>query len=441
MISVYGYMLKKERYGKQYYGYIESMKNRDLSDINNEKEIQNNEFLRLLHYAVERSPFYKRFYRDVDLSQIKSLDDIGKLPILEKEILRQNIKDVFTINPLDGILYFTGGTTGKSLMVVHTKEDNQKRVAIIDSFKLRHGFENIKMKAARFSGKNIVPLGQKKKFFWRDNRPIKQRIYSTMYISQENIPYYVENLNRYKPEEIDGYPTSIFEIANYMKEHNIKTEFTPKAIFSTAETVLPVYRQVIEEVFGCPLRDQYSSNEGAPFITECICGQMHEDITTGVFEHIKTENGIKLIVTSFFTYGTPLIRYDIGDNIIECDTQIKCNCGCSHPIVKGIEGRKSDFLISEDRGNVTLCSLSNVIKGLPNCVKNVQFVQNDLKQIDIYIVVDTGTYKPEYDDLITKKMTYRFGGKMMFPIHKVNEIAREKSGKYSFIKNNIKPGK
>lgn len=438
LISAYGYKLINERYQNHYYEYLNYLKKKDFSQHEYEKEIQNTEFLKLFHFAINNSPFYKKFYKDVNIKEIKSINDIVKLPILDKETLRENITDVYTIPPSKGIVSFTGGTTGKSLQVVFTKEDNQKRMAYLDYFKWKHGFENGKMKAARFNGKNIIPLDQKEKIFWRKNYFNKQRIYSSFFITQENIPFYIENLNKYKPEEIDGFVTSIYEIAKFMKEKGIYADFTPKAVFPTSETVLPIHKETISEIFNCPVRDQYASSEGAPFITECTAGNMHENIDTGVFEHIKTEFGTKLIVTGFHTYGTPLIRYDIGDNILESEEKVICTCGCSHPIIKAIDGRKADYLFSEERGKINLGNLSNVIKELPNCIKNIQFIQNSLEQIDVYVVIDKKSFKPEYEKLIHQEMINRFGDKMKFPIYKVDKISREKSGKYSMIKNNIK---
>lgn len=82
--------------------------------------------------------------------------------------------------------------------------------------------------------------------------------------------------------------------------------------------------------------------------------------------------------------------------------------------------------------------LADVIKGMPNCINNMQFIQNSKDKIQIKIVVDEKKYKNEYDNLIINEMIYRFGEDMVFDVIKVKEIAREKSGKYSLIKNNIK---
>lgn len=435
-ISLYGKKLYKQRYTSTYSEYLKYLKSRDLSDIQKQKEIQNELFLKFLHFAYENSPFYREFYKDVDLSRIKSVDDIGLLPILDKETLRLNINKVHTITSNNGIKSFTGGTSGKSLSVYFTHEDNQKRMAYLDWFKWLHGFEMNKTSSARFNGKNIIPLNQKSKVFWRDNKYMLQRIYSSFYLSPENIEYYVNNLNEYKPTEIDGFCSSMYDIAKFMNDNGIKSEFSPIVIFPTSETILPHHREMLEKVFNAPVRDQYASSEGAPFIIECAHGHMHECLDTGVFEHVHTDNGTKLILTSFTTHGTPLIRYDIEDYIIESD-ECDCHCEISFPIIKAIDGRAADSLYSAERGNISIANLSNVVKNLPNSVKNIQYIQNTSDHINIKIVVDKNKYIPKHEKAIINEMKFRFGDKMTFSIEKVNEIPRAKSGKYQMIINNL----
>ncbi len=51
-----------------------------------------------------------------------------------------------------------------------------------------------------------------------------------------------------------------------------------------------------------------------PLFGECEYGNLHYDITTGVIENIDNSN--EILVTSFLNYGTPLIRYRIGDSMV-----------------------------------------------------------------------------------------------------------------------------
>lgn len=85
LISVYGWKLYRMRYKGIYSQELERLKLRNISNIEKQKEIQNKMFMDFLAYTIKYSPFYKEFYKDVDLSQIKSVDDIHLLPILDKQ--------------------------------------------------------------------------------------------------------------------------------------------------------------------------------------------------------------------------------------------------------------------------------------------------------------------------------------------------------------------
>ncbi len=291
----------------------------------------------------------------------------------------------------------------------------------------------MKMKRASFNSSKIVPPGQKKKVFWRTNLAIKQRFYSGFHCKGNNVKYYVENLNKYKPQSLDGYPSAIYEVAKYILDNNIKLTFTPIAIFPTAETLLPHYKATIEKAFGCPVRDQYASSEGAPFITECKCGNLHYCMDTGI---IETDSDGNMLVTCFETHGTPLIRYAIGDKVVFSSTDRKCNCGNAMPLIERIEGRSLDFLQSKSNGRFTSVYLSLVSADFANTVKAMQFVQNTADTIEINVCSD-GNYDPKnMNPIIIDKLNYSMGNDMKFNINVMDEIPKDKSGKFRFIINN-----
>ena len=308
-------------------------------------------------------------------------------------------------------------------------------MATLDYFKFKHGFENMKMKRATFNGKHIVPPNQKEKVFWRYNAAIKQMVYSSFHITEENIPYYIESLNKYKPDSIDGFISSIYDISSYIERYDVKLEFKPKVIFPTSETVTQEYREVIERVFKCNLRDQYSSCEGAPFVWECEYGKLHYDISTGVIENI--ENSDEVLVTSFTTYGTPLIRYRIGDSMIFEDNDILCECGLETPLIKSIQGRTVDFLYSTNGAKINLGNIANIFKNIPNTIIKSQIIQDSLTHLVVKIVVDDN-FNNQHTNMLIDEIKHKFGNNMKANIEIAEDIPREKSGKYSLIKNNIK---
>lgn len=437
-ISLYGVSLYRQRYGKFYKKALKDLAQLDYSDAEQMKSLQNERFLKFLTYAVNNSAFYKDFYDGVELSEIKSIKDIQKLPILEKECLRENLEQIYTIDKKHAILSHTGGTTGKSLEVRYTLKDMQERMAYLHFWESMHGVSQGERRAS-FNGRQFISRAQGKKNFWRYNYFRRQMLYSTFNITEENLPCYIESLNQFKPVVINGFVSAIFEVANYINNHDITLEFKPKVIFTTSETLLPYQRNAMEKAFGCPVRDQYASSEGAPLITECKCGKLHYNLYTGIIEEYQTEYGTEMLVTGFNTHGTPLIRYRIGDMWeLSEDT---CECGCCFPVVKRIEGRKVDYLLSKQYGKVSLSHLADVIKGLPNSIINMQFIQRDISKIEIKIIVDKNNFTESDKKKIIEEMIYRFGDDMQFDVQIVDEIAKEKSGKYSLIKNEIQEKK
>jgi len=433
--SLYGFKLYKERYNEYYNMCFEHYSKQNYENYEKEKELQFKKFILFIQKAKKDSSFYNDLYANINLNLIKSMEDIKLLPIVTKESLRKNIDKVRTIKKSEGVVSFTGGTTGTSLEVVFTKQDFQERMAYLDAFKYKLGI-NSGDKKATFSGREIVSSKDVKKgVYWCYNYIYKQRMYSTFHIKDETIPSYLSDLNNFKPVIINGFVSAIYLIAKYINDNGVALFFTPQAIFTTSEALLPHHKCVIEKAFKAKVYNQYASAEGAPFITECVAGSLHYNLDTGVIE-VQDDNSI--LVTSFTTHGTPLIRYQIGDSIYLSEGRSKCKCGSTHPIVDRIGGRSVDFLYSTDGAKVSLSHLADVIKGIPSSVKKIQFVQDNINEINIFISVDEKLYTPKDNNKIIKSMLVRFGEKTKFEIIKVDSIALEKSGKYSLIKNNMK---
>lgn len=430
-VSCYGLFLYLGRYTGVYPRYLRLFSKNKHRNLEKERKIQNKRFLKLLHYAVKNSPFYQEFYKDIRLEEIRSVEDIHKLPVLRKEILKENISRVYTISKGRSLHFSTGGTGGIPLIVRKRPKDVQQRMAYLDAYKLTFGFQNNKMRSARFFGKKIVEDNPKKPIFWRTNYPLRQRLYSTYHLTQKNLPYFVRDLNRYQPQAIDGFVSAIYTVAKYMEENSIAPAFTPKAVFTTSETVLPYHRETIERVFRCPLSDQYASNEGAPFIIQCSEGSYHEAIDTGIFEHIPTEHGIKLLVTGFDTFGTPLIRYDIGDMVL-LEEGKTCACKSVHPVIKGIAGREAEYL-ETGKGRFSLVQLSVLISQLTGMVEQLQFRQKKDGTLDIICVLPTASRKEMNEKIIKNTIEQFLGSEAIFQLYTTSAIERAPSGKYQLI--------
>jgi phenylacetate-CoA ligase len=438
LISLFNILAYKQRYGGNYKNYIKLFKqNRTLSKINLLK-IQNEKYSKLVSNAIKQSLFYEKLYSKIE--NVADLKKINQLPIVNKEMFRKDINRVYTINKKKGIVSKTGGTTGKSLEVLFTPDNMQERFAMLDDFRSRFGYK-LGIKTAWFSGKNLLTEKDiRKGRFWKTDYWYKVRYYSTFHIKEDYLKHYIENLIQFKPEYIVGFPSSILEIAKY----GIKNGYDfpagiIKAIFPTAETITEDMRLPIESFFKTKMYNQYASSEGAPFIFECTKSNLHLELQSGVFEvlddYSQPVKSGKLVVTSFTTEGTPLIRYDIGDSI-ELSEEV-CDCGNNNPLVKAILGRIDDYVYSIENGKINLGNVSNTLKDTNGIVK-FQAVQDQLDKIKIKVIVDKEIYNSGIENIFIKNWRDRVGTETIINIEYVEDIPNETSGKYRMVKNNIK---
>lgn len=406
---------------REYYNDIEGLNEAELlTEIN----VKKNDFLT---YIKKNSPWYKNY----------NFDDFDSISVLEKADIVNNLNLIKTLDEKKGIVSLTGGTTGASMKVIYSKNDIQERNAILDHFRSQHGYE-LGKKTAWFSGKNLITDKDIKDDICSHYDFInKIRFYSTFKINEKNFEVYWKSLNEFQPEFLVGFPSSIFEICQIAKHRKLKYIGNVKVFFPTAETVLEEHRQVISEIFGCKLVDQYASSEGAPFILECNQGNLHIHPLTGIFEVVDDKlNPAKsgqMLVTSFTSHGTPLVRYRIGDSMTLKDLKEKCLCGSVFPLVERIEGRTNDFILSPEYGKVNLGNLSNSTKNIKGIVC-FQLIQDTVDHIDIKVVNNENFSTSQAANFISA-IRDRVGNSIIIDLHYVDSIEKEKSGKFRIVKN------
>lgn len=438
MIGLYNRKAYNRRYSGKYHEYLKQFKEKESLTLDELRDLQAKKYSTFVSNAVSSSPFYKKMFGQIE--GYDNIENIKNLPIIHKEVFRENIEDIVTIPASEGNVSKTGGTTGKSLRVIFTLDNMQERFAMLDNFRGRTGYK-LGKPTAWFSGKAILTdRDVQKNRFWKTDKANKVRYYSTFHMKNDFIRYYLEDMMRFRPEYMVGFPSTICEIARYGKNNGIEfPKGIVKAVFPTAETVTAEVRSTIEDYFHTEVYDQYASSEGAPFIFECPHRELHLELQSGVFEVLDdndedTDYG-RLIVTAFTTEGTPLIRYDIGDMIELKDGT--CTCGNNNPLVKQILGRVDDYVYSPQIGKINLGNVSNSLKDTYGIVL-FQVVQNELDKITINMVIDEELYSDKVEKQFLSNWRDRVGDSMEIKLNKVDDIAVEKSGKFRMVKNNIK---
>jgi phenylacetate-CoA ligase len=252
-------------------------------------------------------------------------------------------------------------------------------------------------------------------------------------MSEPNLEHYYGALTKIQPEELIGYPSSLFILSKYIKRRNLKA-FRPKAIFTTAETLLEHQRALIEDVFEQMVVDQYGCTEMALFVSQCEKGTYHVHPEHGIVE-VLDEHGDPVapgeegeaVCTGFVNYAMPVVRYRLGDRLALSDEQ--CPCGRHFPVIKQIIGRVDDILTTPD--GRPLGRLDPVFKGMSG-INETQIVQTDPDRLVFRITADHNFSAKNQAELLYEARK-RTGGLMRIDIELVNEIPKDRNGKFRSV--------
>ncbi len=433
LVSAMGYQFTRQRYRGAYPTLRQFYDGLQFQTLEEQRILQDSQVKALVHLARSRSPLYRELY--ADQPQVRRVEDLAGLPVLHKDLLRKNLERLRTAPHESSLISIhTSGTTGTPMEFWFHRTDFQARMAILDSWRSWFGVEH-GMRRATFSGRVVKPAGDGSRQFWQTNYPIRQRLYSSYHLSSDNLNRYIADLNRYRPEFLDGYPSALHIVARHMLASRQRFAFRPRAVFATAETLTPQAREEIGEAFGAPVRDQYASSEGAPFIVECEAGAYHFLTYSGVLEIVdeagRPSQSGRALFTAFHTRYMPLIRYDIGDEVQLPEPGGSCECGRSYPLVRRLVGREEDYLVSSTRGKIG--RLDPIFKKIPASIVRSQIVQSVVDQVEVLYQPDPTQFQPEHLDQVRLELTARLGSQMQIRFRPVEEFTLGARGKFKAV--------
>jgi len=373
----------------------------------------------------------------LDPQDIRGPEDRTALPILDKQTVQENLADFHSDlkNQMRYSTVHTSGTTGTGLIFPVTLEAEQEQWAVWWRYRARFDLDR-HTSYAHFHGKSVVPFERSKPPFWRVNRPGRQILFSAYHMSEHNLPYYVDELNRRQPPWIQGYPSLLGILASFMLEEGYELNYGPKVITVGAENLLPQQKLVIERAFGKPCRQHYGMAEGVANISECPEGRLHVDEDYAYVEFLSIDNdSYRIIGTGYTNNAFPLLRYDTGDIAKLESPEEECPCGCIGRLVKSIDGRKEDYILTPDGRRIG--RLDHIFKDMVN-VRECQVFQEHVERI-VFRVVRGKEYSKRDERMFLREARKRLGNRIVIDIDYVQAIERTRRGKLRFVVSKV-PG-
>ena len=292
---------------------------------------------------------------------------------------------------------------------------------------------------ANFGGSLIVPYGQTRPPFWRENRAFNQTVFSQFHMKPEFLKYYIDRLNQEPFDYFSGYPSTIYLLAHFMEETGMRLTCRPKAVFVGAESLLDFQNDLITKHIGKPT-DHYGAAEHAAAASKCRNDYYHFDMELGVLEVIPLE-GLspspgevvgKTVVTGFHNPVMPLIRYELGD-VVTLSPEFNCPCGRQTPVLKRIEGRIESYVITPDGRRVGM--MVQTFYGL-NWIKESQVIQDEKNALTIKLVPSPKPTKKDLAELM-QRCRERLGAEMHIHLEFVDKIPRSKTGKFRAVISSV----
>jgi phenylacetate-CoA ligase len=405
------------------------------------EDFQVSELRRFLTEVSAHVPYYRNIFSQLGIKaeDIRSLSDLACLPLLDKSTIRSSAEAMKSENSDSLARFNTGGSSGEPLIFYISKERVSHDVAA-------------KWRATRWwdvdiGDKEIVVWGSPIELGAQDGlRAFRDRVFRTKLLpafemSEQKLDGFLRDIRATRPKMLFGYPSALSHIAGRAESTGQRMDdLGIRVAFVTSERLYDEQRKKIATTFGCRVANGYGGRDAGFIAHDCPSGGMHitaEDIIVEIVDHqgnpVPHEEPGEIVVTHLATKDFPFIRYRTGD-IGVLDSRA-CACGRGLPLIKEIQGRSTDFLVSQDGTIMHGLALIYVLRDLPE-IRHFKIVQESTDFTRIYVVSEHGL-SPPVAEKIRQGFRERLGQKVTVAIEEVDRIPSEKSGKFRYVTSKV----
>jgi phenylacetate-CoA ligase len=408
-------------------------------------QLQIDKLNRLLHHASYKVPFYrKRFTQGNFETHINVLDDLGLLPLLSKDDVRQNLYfDLFssTHNKKEMHKISTSGSTGEPFTTYADRYQLEVRFATT--------LRALEWTGWRFGDKQArlwhQTLGMSKTQIVRervDSWFMRRLFIPAFDIKNENLEKFVSQIRKHNPVLVDGYAESLNFLATYVSSGR-SAGFAPAAIMSSAQALPDNVRKTIEEGFDTRVFDKYGSREFSGIAYQCGASPDHHVMAESYIVELLVEGRKALpgevgeiVITDLNNFSVPLIRYRIGDLAVAVDETKPCPCGNNFPRIGAIQGRTQAIVHCANGTWMPGTFFAHFFKDYEPVVRFFQIHQKQKGSFDLKVVKGSSWNESLFEALLNELSKHIGVGTQVNVVY-VEEIPLVRTGKRSPVVSEI----
>lgn len=394
----------------------------------------------LINHAYNNVPYYNEVFKNIGFEpeDFTDISVLKKLPYLTRAIIIQNADKLIATNykPNKYVKVTTGGTTGMPLCFFEERNAFHREWGFIAGVWRSFGYK------VCYQNRSVILRGEStgNKFYRYQGNNL---ILSSFQLTEKTMYDYVNLIEKFNPEYIKAYPSSISVLAEYIVHNKIHLNLKNlKAIICSSEYLLDSQRTYIEKAFNKKVHIHYGHSEKCCLGIECELSNYYHLISEYGYTEIINSKGNdvseedelgEIVSTGFNNYVMPFIRYKTGD--IAVNTQNECDCGRKYKIVKRIEGRIQNFFVDSKGALITMIVADKALWKVSSKLNAYQYVQNEPGKLILNIEEKEPLSSEEISQI--KKHFLEYYPLFVLEIQKVNTIQRTKSGKFEYLIQNI----
>jgi phenylacetate-CoA ligase len=388
--------------------------------------------LRELLLAARHTPHYRDLFRSLRLpvETMPPREALAALPLLDKDTVRSNPERFLNARFPRWLLRkaHTSGTSGTPLVCwrsIHAIRFEQ--AALWRQW--RWAGATPAMTRVTLRGDLVTPTEVQIPPFWSWSAGYRQLTLSSYHLGLPHATAYRRAMEQYRPEIIEGYPSSVFMLAQMLRHAGLSC-WPARAILTSSETLLAAQRLLLEEFFQCRVFDHYGNTERTNLIQTNPDNELMAADDYGLTEWLPTrsEPGVHEVVgTPFFNHAFILLRYRTGD-WATLPSAPTTHIPGNYPFqrVSSILGRTDAFVLTPEGARVG--RLDHVLKGVAHVLES-RIIQERLDHLVVEVVTAGGWCAEDASQLLANTRQ-RVGPTMRIDIREVVSIPRTGRGKF-----------
>jgi phenylacetate-CoA ligase len=229
-----------------------------------------------------------------------------------------------------------------------------------------------------------------------------------------------------------SYPAILKELAGAAQKQGIDIKL--EQLLSFAAALDDETRQLCRTAFGAEIADTYGTQEAGHIAAQCRdCGDYHVSAESAIVEVLRNDGTAaapgeigRVVVTPFYSYAMPLIRYELGD-LAEAGP-VPARCGRGLPTLRRILGRARNMFRFRDGSTIWPVTSAFRLSAFI-ALKQFQVVQTDFERIEIRFVPEASDRPVDLVGL-TQRMRTVLRQPVEVVVRAVDRIERSANGKY-----------